>query len=128
MALGEITRQLAQQAIGNAMKEPAAPAKAAGPAAGENACATILGQVQAMQKALKDDEELVVTCHAGAESVRVMEFFAPTARVLVATGTDAEKNVTRVVSHVEAVQLVCKVMKSAKPARIGFVAPRPKPE
>ena len=54
MALGQITKQLAAQALGNTidnvMEKPSAP----GPA--ESLGATLVGEIQAMQKALKDDQ------------------------------------------------------------------------
>jgi len=124
MALGEFTKQIAQQAIMSATtKEPAAPA----PAQTENIGAVILGQVAAMQKALKEDEELVVTFQSGAERIRVMEIFTPSRHLAVLSGHDADRNVTRVISPVDALQLVCKVMKTpagAKPARVGLVIPK----
>ena len=126
MALGELTKQLAAEAIRAATPSAAAPAPQA-----ESLHATMLGQVQAMQRALKEDEELVVLFHAGGETVRVLEFFAPTAQVLVLKGTDAARNPTRVVAPVETLQLVCKVMKveaPAKPVRVGFLVPKPKNE
>jgi hypothetical protein len=120
MALGDLTKQLAEQAIRSAASRPAAPPLP------ENVGAAVLGQVQAMQKALKDDEELVVLCHAGGEIVRVMEFYMPSWQVVVLSGTDRDRNVARVVSAVESLQLVCKVMKAAaKPNRIRFVTPKP---
>ncbi|MFN7993158.1 MAG: hypothetical protein U0Q18_06140 [Bryobacteraceae bacterium] len=127
MALGELTRQIAEQAIRSAATKPA-PATVPAP---DNVGAAIVGQVQAMQKALKEDEELVVSWHSGAESVRVMEFYVPSAQVVVLSGTDRDKNTTRVISPPESLQVVCKVMKvpaGAKPARINFLAPKPKPE
>jgi hypothetical protein len=126
MALGELTRQLAAEAI-----KAAAPASPAAPPQPESLHATILGQVQAMQRALRDDEELAVWFHAGGEAVRVLEFFSPATQVLVLKGTDSARNPTRVVAPVETLQLVCKVLKvqpPAKPVRIGFLAPRPKSE
>ena len=77
--------------------KPAAPAAA--PA--DDVGATILGQIQAMQNALKEDQELVVLVAAGDEMIRVMEFFVPSWRVVVLTGVDTNKNVTRVVSPIE---------------------------
>lgn len=127
MALGELTRQLAEQAL-RPKENPAAPA---GPAPAENVAGTILGQVQAMQKALRDDEELAVLVHNGAETLRVQEVFAPSPHAVVLTGVDAERNLTRVVSHVEALRLVCKVLKvqpPAKPLRVAFISPRPRAE
>jgi hypothetical protein len=124
MALGEFTKQIAQQAIMSpTTKEPAAPA----PAQTENVGAVLLGQVAAMQKALKEDEELVVTFQSGAERIRVMEIFTPSRHVAVLSGHDADRNVTRVISPVDALQLICKVMKApagAKPARVGLVIPK----
>jgi hypothetical protein len=126
MALGEFTKQIAQQALMNATsKEPAAPAPA--PAQTENIRAVILGQVAAMQKALKEDEELVVTFQSGAERIRVLEIFTPSRHLAVLSGQDADRNVTRVISPVDALQLVCKVMKTpagAKPVRVGLVIPK----
>ena len=45
------------------------------------------------------------------------------------TGTDAERHLTRVISPVDALQLVAKVMKvqpGAKPHRVGLVMPKAK--
>lgn len=121
MALGDLTKQLAEQAIRSAASRPA-PAPQP-----ENAGAQVLAQVQAMQKALKDDEELVVLCHAAGETIRVMEFYLPSWQLAVLSGADRERNMTRVVSPVESLQLVCKVIKAppaAKANRIRFVAPK----
>ena len=56
----------------------------------------MLAQVQGMQKALKEDEELLVLFHAGAETIRVLEFFFPSWQVAVLTGVDHAKSTTRV--------------------------------
>lgn len=124
MALVDITKQIAVQALGDALDT--SPAKTAAP---ESVAAAIVGQVQAMQKALKEDEELVVLCHAGADTVRVMQFIVPSPQVMVLAGVDGARNTARVVSAPEAVQLVCKVAKvqpNAKPARITFLTPKRK--
>jgi len=125
MALGDLTKQIAQQALLSATaptpKEPA-PAPVPDPVS-----AIILGQINAMQKALKDDEELVVLFHTGAERLRVMEIFAPSRQVAVLSGTDQDRNLTRVIAAVESLQLVCKVMKvppGAKPARVSLITPK----
>ncbi|MEO7144908.1 MAG: hypothetical protein ABI165_15530 [Bryobacteraceae bacterium] len=145
MALGQFTKQLAQQAIGDHVKDmldslrPAdlsalsESAKSAKPAAAqaETVSAIVLGQVQAMQKALKEGEELVVLCYAGAETMRVLEFFVPAWSVVVLTGIDPQRNITRIVSPIESLQLVCKVMKAApdaKPIQLRFLMPKPKSE
>jgi hypothetical protein len=145
MGLGDLTKEFAKQALGNQVKDvvgalrppelskisdalgashPVAPQQ-------DNPCAVILGQLQAMQKALKDDEELVILATGALETLRVLEVFAPSWQVIVLTGIDAEKNVTRLICPVHSLQLTCKVMKAApdvKPTRIRFVAPRPKSE
>jgi hypothetical protein len=128
MALADFTKQLAQQALLSATspaKEPPAPA----PKEKESVCAVILGQINAMQKALKEDEELLVLFESGAERIRVMEIFVPTWQVVVLKGLDADRNPARVVSPAERLQLICKVVKAApgvKPARVGLIAPKPK--
>ena len=113
MALGEFTKQIAQQALLSATaKEAPAPAPAGPPA--ENPAAVLLGQVNAMQKALKEDEELVVSC----QNIRVAEIFTPSRTMAVLTGHDAEHNLARVIAGVESLQLVCRVSKvpaGAKP-------------
>jgi hypothetical protein len=125
MALASFTKQLAQQALLSATspaKEPAAPAQK------ESVCAVILGQINAMQKALKEDEELIVLFENGAEKIRVMEIFVPSWQVAVLKGLDADRNPARVVSPAERLQLICKVVKAppgVKPARVGLIAPKP---
>ena len=125
MALGEITKQLAQQALLSATaKEPAGPATQG---QADNISSVFFGQLHAMQKALKEDEELVVLLHHGGETYRVLEIFAPSRQVLVLTGTDSGRNLARVISSVEGLQLVCKVMKAApgaKPVRVGLITPK----
>jgi hypothetical protein len=124
MALGELTKQIATQALlGGSSKETPAPAA---PQA-ENPGAVLLGQLHAMQKALKEDEELAVWFTSGPERLRVMEVFVPSRQMVVLSGHDADRNLTRVISSVDALQLVCKVMKApagAKPVRVGLVAPK----
>jgi hypothetical protein len=124
MALVDLTKQIAQQAILSATTRE--PAQAPQP---ENVAVTILGQIAGMQKALKEDEELVVLFQNGAERIRVMEVFAPSRQVAVLSGTDADRNLTRVISAVESLQLVCKVMKvqpGTKPVRVGLISPKQK--
>ena len=129
MALGHITKQLAAQALGNTIDnvmDKTAPASAA-----DNIGATIIGEIQAMQKALKEDQELVVLLsvgeHAGQQRLRVLEIYLPSWQVAVLTGVDPEKSVTRVISPIAALQLDCKVMRvqpSVKPTRITVIAPK----
>jgi len=122
MALGDLTKQIAEQAIRSAVTAPPTP-----PPRPESAGAVLLGQIQAMQKALKEDEELLVLFHSGGDTVRVLELFFPSWQVVVLTGIDQEKSLTRIVSAVDSLQLVCKVAKAAPGAtgaRIKFVTPR----
>jgi hypothetical protein len=120
MALGELTKQIAQQAILSATEKPA-PAP---PAASDSTGSVILGQIAAMQKALKEDEELVVQAHSGAEKIRVFEIFLPSPHVAVLIGVDSNRAGVRVVSAVSALQLICrtaKVPSGAKAARVALV-------
>ena len=123
MALGDLTRQLAEQALSETFKT----GKAGGPVHPDNPCATILGQIQAMQKALKEDEELAVVFHAGTQAIRVLEIFVPTWQAVVITGLDADKSVTRVVAHSNALEFMCKAVKTppgAKPVRVNVITPK----
>lgn len=130
MALVELGKQLAKEAILNAAsgkekeKEGAAPLAAADPTG-----PVIFAQISAMQKALKDDEELQVYFHSAGERIRVMEMFLPSSHVVVMTGLDANRALSRVVSAVDVLQLICKTAKvpaGAKPARVALLTPKPK--
>ena len=131
MSLGEFTKQLAKEAIGNQMKDVmggARPPETAEPSPGHLA-AMLIGQVQAMQNALKEDQELLVSCTIAAETIRITELFSPAPGVLVLTGLDKDRNAARIVASASAVQLLCKPVQTsggAKGARIRFVLPRPK--
>ena len=125
MALGEFTKQLAQQAILSATatkeapKEPAAPPEAIGP--------VVFAQINAMQKALKEGEELAVRYQDGAERIRVREIYMPTWQVALLSGGDAEGAFVRVVAPVESLRLSVRVVKTAagaKPVRVALIAPK----
>lgn len=144
MALAEFGKQLAQQVVGEKIQnvvdslrppdaakiaESVKQEKPAPPSAGETLGSVVIGQIQAMQRACKEDQELLVLCEAAHETLRVLEIYAPTWQVLVLTGIDAERNVTRIVSPVNTVKLVCKVVavhEGAKPARVGLIVPKVK--
>ncbi len=124
MPIGEFTKQLAQQAILSATAKE--PAKEASVPAGE-AGPVIFAQIQAMQKALKEGEELALTFQHGPERIRVMEIYMPSWRVAVLSGVDADRAFVRVVSPVESLQLVARVLKTspgAKPSRVALIAPK----
>lgn len=134
MALGSLTKQIAQQALLDSLR-PADTAqvsesiKSNRPAAasGDNVCTVVLGQIQAMQKAIKEDEELVVLLHNGLETMRVLEIYVPSWNVAVLTGIDSDRNLTRVIAPSENLQLICKVMKTqsgAKPVKVNLIAPK----
>jgi hypothetical protein len=123
VAFADLTKQIAQQALLSATtpskEPPAAPVDSAGN--------MILGQIAAMQKQLKDDEELVVTFQQSAERIRVMEIFLASPSVAVLIGPDANRSLTRVVAAVASLQLVCKTAKvaaGAKPVRVGLITPK----
>ncbi len=43
---------------------------------------------------------------------------------MVLTGIDSQKNITRVISHADHLQLTCKVMRAEKPVRVNLIAPK----
>ena len=127
MALVDLTKQFAKEAFLSATKDPAPPVQAA--PAGDNVGAMVMGQIHSMQKALKEDEELVVWFSHAGETLRVMEIFLPSPKLAVLSGRDVDHNLTRAISPVEALQLVAKVMKVAagsKPVRVALVTPKAK--
>jgi len=59
----------------------------------------------------------------------VLDVIMPSWRLAVLSGLDADRNLTRVITPVESLQLVTKVMKlqpGAKAARVGLVMPKSK--
>lgn len=128
MGFGHLTKQLATEAIADALS----PDKADKPdkpdaAATESLGTSIVKQVQAMQTALKESEELVVLFHNGIEALRVLDFFQPSSQLVVMTGLDDARNVTRVILLGDKLQLTCKVMKvqpGTAPVRVRFIAPK----
>jgi hypothetical protein len=125
MAFADLTKQLAKEALLSATADPPAPAA---PAAPEGIGNIVLGQIHAMQKALKEDEELALWFGSGSDRIRVFEIYLPTWKLAVLTGYDSERVLSRIISPVDALQLVAKVVKApagSKPGRIGLVAPKP---
>jgi len=129
MALADLTKQLAKEAFLQATKEPAAaPAAAAAPSPADSG-AVLFGHIHGWQKNLKEDEELVVWFANAGEKLRVMEIALPTPKMAVLSGHDAERNLTRVITPLDALQLVAKVMKvpaGGKASRVGLVMPKAK--
>ncbi len=137
MNISNIGRALAGQALEGAKNtamaamnpDPPKPAKAE-PAPMDTG-AVILGQIQAMQRPLGFDQELLVFYRAGEEMLRVLEIFVPNTKVLVFAGVDGQGNVTRVISPVDAAQVVCKIVKVSPgimPVRVNILTPKPRPE
>jgi len=126
MALADLTKQLAQQAILSATSGPEKKETAA-PAPADQTGAIVFGEIHAMQRALKEDEELVVLFQSGVERIRVMELFLRSPQVVVLSGQDAQRNLTRVIAPVASLQLLCKTMKvadGARPLRVALVTPK----
>jgi hypothetical protein len=144
MNIGNIGKALANQALESTknsvldavrVPEPGKPAEA-NSAAGRATTspddgAVILGQIQAMQRPLKEDQELLVQLRAGGETLRVREIFVPTSHVLVFAGVDAEGHVTRIITPASAAQIVCKIVPvtpGATPVRVNVLTPKPQPK
>jgi hypothetical protein len=140
MTIGGIGKVLANQAIESTKKtvmdavnpadpKTAKPAETSQPAPADIG-AIIVGQIQAMQRPLREDQELSVQFRAGHEMLRVTEILVPNAQVLIFVGADAEGRVTRVISPVDMAQVVCKVMPiapGASPVRVNVLTPKPQP-
>src|ERR1700691_2977571 len=96
MTISSLGKTLANQAIEStknsvmdavrtpAPPKPAEPKPVAAPQ--PDTGAAIVAQIQAMQRPLKEDQELAVLLRAGDEMLRVNEILAPTAEVLVVAG------------------------------------------
>ena len=137
MALGDIGRALTGQALdsaknsvldaikGEPAKKPAAPLPAQ-----ETIGGIMLAQIQAMQKSLKEDQELVVQFRSGEEMLRIVEIFVPSPQVFVLAGNDGQQRLTRIVAPAATVQLICKVLRIAPgtpPVRLKIMTPAPRP-
>jgi hypothetical protein len=141
MALGEIGRALTGQALdsaknsvldaikGEPAKKPSAPA-AAPATAQESIGGIMLAQIQAMQRSLKEDQELVVQFRSGEEMLRIVEIFVPSPQVFVLAGNDGQQRLTRIVAPAATVQLICKVLRvtpGTTPVRLKIMTPAPRP-
>lgn len=138
MTIGSLGKALANQAMEttkNTVMDAVRPSDPAKPADAkplpQDTGAIIIGQIQAMQRPLREDQELAVTFRAGNEMLRVKEIFVPSAQVLVFAGVDEEGNVTRVIAPVETAQVICKVVPvaaGASPVRVNVLTPKPPPK
>jgi hypothetical protein len=140
MTIGSLGKTLANQAIESTkntvldavrVPTPAKPAEQKPTTPAADTGAAIVGQIQAMQRPLKEDQELAVLFRAGDEMLRVTEIFVPNTEVLVFAGVDSQGNITRVISAVAAAQVVCRILKvlpGATPSRVNVLTPRPQPK
>ena len=140
MTIGSLGKTLANQAIEStknsvmdAVRTPAPPkpAEPKSAAAAPDTGAAIVAQVQAMQRPLKEDQELAVLFRAGDEMLRVNEIFVPNPEVLVFAGVDSNGNITRVISPANVAQVVCRILRvapGATPSRVNVLTPRPQPK
>jgi len=122
MAFADLTKQLAKEALLSAAKDPPA-------AAVEGAGPVMVAQIGLMQRALKEDEELVVLYQTGGDRIRVMEIYLPSAEVAVLSGTDANRAPVRAVVPAASLELLCRVVKVPppnKPARVTLAVPKAK--
>jgi hypothetical protein len=134
MTIGSIGKALANQAMEstkNAVLDVKPAEQKSAAAITSDTGAAIVAQIQAMQRPLREDQELAVLMRAGEEMLRVNEIFVPNPEVLVFAGVDLQGNVTRVISPVDAAQVVCKILKvtpGATPSRVNVLTPRPQPK
>ena len=144
MGIGNIGKLLANQALettkksmiesvmGSDAAKPAAPdAAKALPVATFDVGSIITGQIQAMQRPLRDDQELQVSVSTAHEVLRINEIFVPNSAVLVFSGLDSLGNITRILTPADQVQLVCKIVNlpAGTPAkRVNVLTPRPRNE
>jgi hypothetical protein len=129
----DTTKKSVIDAVTGPAKPPAPAAITTAPESGPPAStgSLIVGQIQAMQRPLKDDQELAVTVLAGGETLRVTEIFVPSGDVLVFAGADSSGNITRLISPAAAAQVICKILRvapGATPSRINVLTPRPQPK
>jgi hypothetical protein len=140
MALADIGRALTGQVLdtaknsmldavqGSSAKPAPAPAAPVPQPAVDNLGAVILGQLQGMQKSLKEDQELVVQMRAGDDLLRITEVFIPSPQVLVLTGHDGQRRLTRIVAAASTLQLICKILPvtpGVQPLRLRILTPAP---
>src|ERR1700728_3754406 len=114
MTIGSLGKALANQAMEttkNTVMDAVRPSDPAKPAETkplpQDTGAIIIGQIQAMQRPLREDQELIVRFRAGNEMLRIKAIFVPTA------------------------QVVCKVLRvaaGASPVRVNVRTPKPPPK
>jgi hypothetical protein len=92
----------------------------------ENMINAILKRITEVQARLTPEQELVVFCSTAAGTIRVLAFQFPSWNVAIISGLDTDKNEAEVITHVQSIQLTCKVQKrepGVRPITIGFTLP-----
>ena len=112
MGLGQLTKQLAQQAIGNQVKEAVegiVPADTSTPSAPvETMSSMMLGETKCNAEGIEGRPGVGRHVQAGGEVLRVREIYVRSPQVAVVTGTTGEKALTRVICPFDSMVLVCK--------------------
>lgn len=83
-------------------------------------------QARSLEKSLKQDEELIMTCWHGSEKLQVRSVSMPSENVVALHCVDADGNQIQVTGHMSAITfsfMVYKVQPPAKPSKIGFSMP-----
>ena len=127
MSLGELTKQFAEQAINKQVKSVTDSLRGAPEPVESSLGSVLLAQIQALQKSLKEEQELFVSVNIGQETLRVVEIYAASWAVWVLTAINGERHVVRVVAPAATLQLVCKVVKvapDAMPAPVKCIPPK----
>jgi hypothetical protein len=84
----------------------------------------ISGHIKALQAALADDEQLLIFFDSNGERITVYRVTFPSWHTVCLFGVDGGGNRTSIISSIDAVQLIHKVIKieaPQKPVRIGFL-------
>lgn len=134
LPLGELGKAITGQAFDSALgaitgdtkKAVPPPATPPAPSFPPDIGSVILGQLQAMQKSLKEDQELVVQFRNGEELLRIVEIFVPSPQVFVLSGNDGQQRLTRIITPAANLQLTCKVLRitpGVTPVRLKIMTP-----
>ena len=90
----------------------------------------IRAHIETLQKHLRPGEELFVYVHTGFEIIRVLNMAMPDWHMVVLTGLDVDDNPAQLITNVQQVRFVCKIMRVSpehKHNPIGFKFPAQPP-
>ena len=100
------------------------------PSPGETQAASfhnyIRAHIETLQKHLRPGEELFVYVHTGFEIIRVLNMAMPDWHMVVLTGLDVDDNPAQLITNIQQVRFVCKIMRVSpehKHNPIGFKFP-----